>query len=97
MHPQRTVEKTGAGTTGAVLLQRFEPCFHDRGLGGQTKVVVGAQHDAAFPFHDDFRVLPCFQRVKIGIDPFCAELVGKREAFALFKNVHMYLPLILCE
>ena len=76
MHFQRTIEKTGAGAAGAVLLKRFDPGLDDLRAGGKAQIVIGAQHDAAVALHDDLRGLAAFQRVEIGIDAFFLELAG---------------------
>ncbi len=86
MHFQRTIEETGAGAAGAVLLKRFDPGLDDLRAGGKAQIVIGAQHDAAAALHDDLRGLAAFQRVEIGIDAFL-ELAGQGRFAAFFKQI----------
>ena len=87
MHFQRTIEKTGAGAAGAVLLKRFDPGFDDLRAGGKAQIVIGAQHDAAAALHDDLRGLAAFQRVEVGVDAFFLELAGQGRFAAFFKQI----------
>ena len=43
------------------------------------------RNEGIYPY---FHALETRQDVKVGIDPLVAQLIGKREAFAFFKNVH---------
>ena len=88
MHLQGSVEETGSGAAGAVLLKSLDTGLHDGGLHRQAQVVVGTEHDAAFAFHEDLHILPGFQRVEIGIDAHCTVVVCQGKFFAFFKKIH---------
>ena len=93
MELQSAVEESGTGTAGSQLLIRLHARLDHFGAGGETKVVVGAEHDAALAFHDDLGILFGLQRVEVGIDPHLHDLVRKPALEALFKNIdHVSSP-----
>jgi len=49
------------------LLQRPDTGLHHLRIGGQTQIVVGAQHDAALALHHDLHILAGLEGVEIGI------------------------------
>ena len=85
MQLQRAVQKARTGTAGSVLLQRFQPRFEYLRTGGQPQVIVRAEHDPALAFHDDFDVLPAFQRVKIGVNALGAQIARDGIGFTFIE------------
>ena len=75
MQLQRAVKEAGTGAAGAVPLQGFKPRLDHARVRGQAEIVVGAKHDAALAFHDDFNILPGFKLVKVRVDVCGADLV----------------------
>ena len=63
-------------------------------MGGKAQIVVGAQHDPAFAFHDYFRILLGFQRMEIGIDAGRSYLIRLIKTVKLFENIHQILQLL---
>ena len=88
MQLQRAVEEPGAGTAGAVLLQRLHAGLDNLGVDGQAQIVVGAQHDATLALHDDLGILTGLQSVEVGIHALFLQLAGQRRRIAFFKNIH---------
>ena len=82
---QGAVEEPGAGAAGSIPFKGRYARRHDIGIGGKPKIVVGAQHDAAFALHDDLYILPGFQGMKIGIDAHALYLFDQGEVLALFE------------
>ena len=88
VHLQCAVEEARAGAARAILLQRLDAGLYHHRVGGQTQIVVGAQHDAALALHDDLHVLPGLQRMEVGIYALFLQLRGQGRRIALLKNVH---------
>ena len=95
MHLQGTVQKTGTGAACTVLFDGTDSGFHDFRIGGQSQIVVGAQHDPALAFHHHFHILSGFQRMEIGIDPLFLGFIHPGTFSALFKNIHKSTELLL--
>ncbi len=91
MHGEGAVQKAGPGTAGAVLLKRLDGGFGDFRTGGQAEVVVGAEHNAAFAFHDDFRRLTALEIVEIGVDFLFPEVILNVVIIAFRENIHLTL------
>ena len=87
VHRQRAVHEPTARYARAEFPQRFHARFDDFRIFRQPQIVVRAQHDPALAFHDHFRRLSGFQRVKIGIDAHRAVVVRQRVVSAFFKYV----------
>ena len=91
MHLQGSVEETGAGAAGSVLLQGVNAGLNHLGIGGQTQIIVGAQHDPALSLHLNHRVLPGLQRMKVRINSKFPGFVCPGTHLTFFKYVHRYL------
>ena len=89
---QRSVEEARAGAARAVLLQRIQSRLKNLRTGGQSEIIVGAEHDPALSLHDDLHVLSGFQRVKIRINAAFAQFAREREAVAFLENIQANPP-----
>ncbi len=87
MQPQGAVEEAGAGAAGAILLQCVNAGLHNPGIGGQAKVVVGAEHDATLALHDHLDILPGFKGMEIGINVHSLRLCQTLVILAFCENV----------
>jgi hypothetical protein len=98
MQAQRPVEEAGTGAAGAILLKGLDAGLNDLGVGRQTEIVVGAQHDPALALHDDLHVLTGLKGMKIRVDPHFLIFVGKGKTFAFIEKIchGFHLPVNFC-
>ncbi len=84
---QRSVQKTGAGTAGAVFFKRFDSGLDHLRVRCQSQIVVRSEHNAPFALHDDFHILAALKRMEIRIYPQFLDFLDLRKFVTLVKQI----------
>ena len=74
---QRSVQKAGTGTSGAIFLEGFDTGVDDAFVSGKARICIGTEHEDLLPVHGYFGALFAGYLAEIGVDALFLHFLRK--------------------